>query len=340
VKGLENPTLVKERALFNVEGFEAEDDALDCDDEMECHGPVFRGSMFIAALDITAPVACIPPGNPPGSCNAPPPPAVGIAKIGWSANGSPAGNFHHGFADDDADGSIRAFATGAIAQHFTKSLDRVPGVDFRRATPDELDAMDALQRWLGRREEFDIGLMTFVDPIADDGRELYMTNGASCNTCHVNGGANFSTSIPNPDIHISQHTDVNSEAERLTEVTGVFIPEDEGIFADPPPPRPRWWGRGIRGLQQPVPDRGNGQRSVLPQQRLYHQKEWRGNRGRWWYRGRGDFLLPGNSGTSWRSRARICRFTGLVRYNRSFRWWRWRRFWPSHGYASRLFGIC
>ena len=44
---------------------------------------------------------------------------------GWSGDGSPGG-------------TLRDFATGAVIQHFTKTLNRVAGVNFRLPTPDEL----------------------------------------------------------------------------------------------------------------------------------------------------------------------------------------------------------
>src|SRR5213083_3015612 len=40
-------------------------------------------------------------------------------RTGWSGDGAP------------GDGSLRSFATGAVIQHFTKTLHRIPGVDFR-----------------------------------------------------------------------------------------------------------------------------------------------------------------------------------------------------------------
>jgi len=43
-------------------------------------------------------------------------------RTGWSGDGAP------------ADGSLRAFAMGAVIQHFTKTLSRIPGVDFRLPT--------------------------------------------------------------------------------------------------------------------------------------------------------------------------------------------------------------
>lgn len=227
VPGLENPTLVMERGLFNTRGGPPPgDDALDCDNGMECEHIEFRGSMTVGPLALTT--ASI------GTLGLPSP------ALGWSANGSPTGFMHHGVPDLDADGSIRAFANGAVAQHFTTCLERTLNVCFRLATAAELDAMEAFQNWLGRREEFEIANMTFNDGNAQVGKALYMSNEASCNVCHRNGGARFSPFIfSNPaGPNINQHSDVNDESHRLTELTGVFIPRDEGIGIDPPGPAP------------------------------------------------------------------------------------------------------
>ena len=42
------------------------------------------------------------------------------------------------------------FAQGAIAQHFPKTLERINGIDFRLATSEELDALEAYMLSLGR----------------------------------------------------------------------------------------------------------------------------------------------------------------------------------------------
>ncbi|MGH2571189.1 MAG: c-type cytochrome, partial [bacterium] len=57
----------------------------------------------------------------------------GDPLLGWSGDGSP------------GDGSLRSFAIGAVIQHFTKSTDRIAGVDFRLPTEEELEAMEAFQ---------------------------------------------------------------------------------------------------------------------------------------------------------------------------------------------------
>src|SRR2546426_169978 len=61
----------------------------------------------------------------------------GGPRTGWSGDGAP------------GDGSLRSFATGAVIQHFTKTLNRIPGVDFRLPTDEELDALEAFQLSLG-----------------------------------------------------------------------------------------------------------------------------------------------------------------------------------------------
>ena len=238
VPGLENTILVVERGLFNVEGGPheeggpaAEDDAEDCNDGHECEGPVFRGSMTVGPFGLTT--------------GAPGVPGLPSPALGWAANGSPTpaspgGSVHHGFFDPDADGSTRAFAAGAVAQHFTTCLERTNGTGtdadcFRRPTAEELDALDAFQHWLGRRDEFDIGLMTFSDYRADAGRSLYMENELGCNVCHGNGGSQF---LGGANGNINQHSDVDEERHQLAAKTGVFIPEDEGIAVDPPGPQP------------------------------------------------------------------------------------------------------
>lgn len=241
VKGLENPILVKKLALFNTEG----GDSLNPEAGEEGEHPVFRGSMTIGPLGLTTRGPPLPPGQP----NPLDP------KIGWSGIGSPGNMFHHGNMDENADASIRAFANGAIAQHNPVTLKRIAKstacgtsiddphakcdkpYDFRFASNAELDDMENFQNWLGRRDEFRIGTMKFKNKHAIRGKELYMKNEASCNVCHTDGGANFRINVNggSPGT-ISQHSDINLEALRLTEETGVFIPEDPGVDVDPPGP--------------------------------------------------------------------------------------------------------
>lgn len=223
VPGLENTALVMDRALFNI----GPGDATVALPE----GP-FRGSMTVAALESTS-VMVFPFPQPP--------------QFGWAGDGSPSGQFHHGNIDLDADGSIRAFANGAIAQHAPLTLNRVAGTDFRFATADELDALDAFQKWLGRRpvvkddpatdrfHELELDLMSFVDPDVDEGREMFIGNEATCDACHVNGGGHLTPPPPIfppgtvvPGLNANLNTNAAAIDEEISAESGVEMPEDEG----------------------------------------------------------------------------------------------------------------
>lgn len=69
-------------------------------------------------------------------------------RTGWGGDGAP------------GTGTLVEFATGAVTQHFTLTLNRVPGVDFRLPTPEELIAMEAFQLSLGRQQDLDLSTLT------------------------------------------------------------------------------------------------------------------------------------------------------------------------------------
>ncbi len=126
--------------------------------------------------------------------------------------------------------SLRAFSLAAVKTHLTRTLNRVPGVDFRCPTPAELDALAAFQEYLGRRIElalkqgvptdaddgsdtlnnFAAGtqtdpsqpVITFNDTTAETGKAIFLDGNAECNLCHFNAGANDATGLvhaPNPN---------------------------------------------------------------------------------------------------------------------------------------------
>lgn len=101
-----------------------------------------------------------------------------VDRTGWSGDGAP-GN-----------GALRDFQTGAIRQHYTKTLNRVAGVDFRLADAGELDRIDAFMRSLGRTNELNLSLVRMQDERAESGRQTFLAVG--CNGCHGNAGANAS----------------------------------------------------------------------------------------------------------------------------------------------------
>jgi hypothetical protein len=101
---------------------------------------------------------------------------VPVERTGWSGDGAP-GN-----------GGLRDFQTGAIFQHYTRSLDRVEGPDFRFATDDELDTIETYMRGTGRTNELTLANVVMSDARAEAGRAKFLSVG--CNTCHANAGAN------------------------------------------------------------------------------------------------------------------------------------------------------
>jgi hypothetical protein len=152
----------------------------------------------------------------------------GADNVGWGGDGAP------------APGSLRAFATGAVRQHFTKSLGRVEGVDFRLPTEEELDALQAFLLSLGRTSDPDLGALQMLDEKAERGRVLFTTtdtaggtqSAARCNLCHLNGGA---TSLLEPGVNLLVDTGVANDDKRPE-----GLPVDDGFgrgtgLFNPPP---------------------------------------------------------------------------------------------------------
>lgn len=138
-------------------------------------------------------------------------------RTGWSGDGAP------------GDGSLRSFATGAVIQHFTKTLDRIPGVDFRLPTAEELDALEAFQLSLGRQNELTLPLQ-LKGTVAKRGQDLFLSpTVGKCFRCHANAGAN----VPNPIGGRSGNLNFNTGVEELPDLpqdlTGELAPPDDGF---------------------------------------------------------------------------------------------------------------
>lgn len=137
-------------------------------------------------------------------------------RTGWSGDGAP------------GDGSLRSFAVGAVIQHFTKTLNRVPGVDFRLPTDAELDALEAFQLSLGRQQELTLPLpLKGVVPLRGQAMFLDPKLG-KCNFCHENAGANANLgagSLGNQNFD----TGVEALPDRPARLTGEKVPADDGF---------------------------------------------------------------------------------------------------------------
>lgn len=181
-ENFEKPQLMREFGLIleNVDGF----------DDLQ-HKFVMRGVPHTLAMSTsTTQAAAVDfPGNGDGQTLETPPDEM----TGWSGDGAPGG------------GRLNDFALGAVTQHFTKTLNRIPGKDFRLPKDTELDAMEAFQLSLGRQADptlnanNNIGLKLInADAIA--GKAVFINGGGNigadgnlkggkCITCHLNAGA-------------------------------------------------------------------------------------------------------------------------------------------------------
>jgi len=137
-------------------------------------------------------------------------------RTGWSGDGAP------------GDGSLRSFATGAVIQHFTKTLNRVPGVDFRLPTDAELDALEAFMLSLGRQQDLALPL-PLKGTVAKRGQAIFLDNQlGKCNLCHSNAGAtaNFGGgNIGNANFN----TGVENLPDQPADLTGEKNPPDDGF---------------------------------------------------------------------------------------------------------------
>jgi len=157
-------------------------------------------------------------------------------RTGWSGDGSPVDEI------SALRGTLRHFTVGAIKQHFTKSLNREAGVDFRLASEHELDAIEAFMLSLGRQEAAkDINSYSMINEKAERGRLNYMgvgmANGVPCNACHFNGGANTDPNFDfPPGITPAAFEQTNRSfaprVEELLDQPGDVLAEGELPFDD------------------------------------------------------------------------------------------------------------
>jgi cytochrome c peroxidase len=213
--GLENPKLMRELGLIleNVDGFDKPG--------------VMRGVPHILAMSQSMTPAA------GGFDGTPVPP---LQRTGWSGDGAPGG------------GTLREFAIGAVTQHFTKRLNRVAGIDFRLPTENELDALEAFQLSLGRQSTPDLSAISMKNPIAEEGRRLFLKEttspgaqpAAKCTSCHNNGGANASplflssNAFPAGQFNLNLNIGSSLLSPSLAEVVDPGnVPVDGGFGKDP-----------------------------------------------------------------------------------------------------------
>ena len=133
-------------------------------------------------------------------------------RTGWSGDGAPGA------------GTLRDFQTGAIMQHYTKSLSRTAGTDFRLATSDELDRIDLFMRQVGRINELVIPNVVMTDAGAEAGRVKFLSVG--CNGCHTNAGANAG-------FGDGGNRNFNTGVESARNAALAAFPKDGGFLTSP-----------------------------------------------------------------------------------------------------------
>ncbi len=212
-RNFEKPELMRKAGLIleNVDGF----------DDLETRF-VLRGVPHTLAMStsITAPP---PTGDEPV--------VLPAERTGWSGDGAP------------GSGTLREFANGAVRQHFTKTLRREPGTDFRFATEEELDAIEAFTLALGRDEDPDeLEDVRFRSPLVARGRDIFEADDAEggtvaagkCDQCHAEAGASVSF-VPG-----GFNFNFDTGVERIPDSMGDLIdapsnPPDGGLGSAPNP---------------------------------------------------------------------------------------------------------
>jgi hypothetical protein len=138
-------------------------------------------------------------------------------RTGWSGDGAP------------GDGSLRSFTTGAVIQHFTRTTNRIAGVDFRLPTDGELDAIEAFMLSLGRQEDLALPL-SLRGVVAARGQEIFLDNAlGKCNACHFNAGATGDPAIFGQAGNLNFDTGVEDLPDQPADLTGELVPPDDGF---------------------------------------------------------------------------------------------------------------
>lgn len=163
--------------------------------------------------------------NPPGA-SAPP-----NQRTGWGGDGAP------------GSGTLREFATGAVNQHFPKTLARRAGSDFRLPTDAELDAMEAFQLFTGRDAELDLTRLSLKPPIASAGQAVFISAPARCNGCHFNAGANQNPAFGGGNADFDTGVEFFPDPAAAIDPFGASRP-DQGLGRGPTPDVPGGFGTG------------------------------------------------------------------------------------------------
>jgi hypothetical protein len=198
-RNFENPVLMRRFALIveNLDGFD------DLANKFVMRGiphtlALTANTLRPALVDGTKGVLLGPPA--PGTPIGPGTDPSILERTGWSGDGAP------------GTGTLREFLTGAIMQHYPKTLGRVAGRDFRLATNQELLDSEAFMKSTGRKKDLNLGglapqsptdpVLRLRDVVAAQGQRIFTNPGnipgiipgdnrgaGKCFLCHSGGGA-------------------------------------------------------------------------------------------------------------------------------------------------------
>ena len=125
-------------------------------------------------------------------------------RVGWGGDGAP------------GRGTMNEIGFGAIIQHFTKTLSRVGGTDFRIPAQDELDALEAFLLFNGRQRRPNVESITFRETAATTGKQDFFGNGL-CTNCHR-------TMTGQPGVDLEDSLTNTGVDQRVTD-----LPADDGF---------------------------------------------------------------------------------------------------------------
>jgi hypothetical protein len=199
-------------------------------------------------------------------------------RTGWGGDSAP------------GTGTLREFVIGAVVQHYPKTLGRLNGVDFRLPTETELDALEAFQKSLGRKQDLQLsganalklksaaasrGQFAFNSPRTfpavgaplPPGTPQFFSQpdagAGKCLFCHFNAGAGdfveaiFLTRNTNPATGVAlANLNFDTGVEDLTHPAKAVVgagrlPADGGFGRAPLKVNGRFLGYGIRTFNTP-----------------------------------------------------------------------------------------
>src|SRR5215831_6810025 len=155
--------------------------------------------------------------------------------LGWSGDGSPTGNIPDGQGGViSTSGRLIDFMIGAVRQHYTKTLNRVAGVDFVFPNSTQLQQLEAFMLSLGRQSDLDLvsgqpDTLILKGALASLGEKQFQATfgGVACNSCHQNAGATFLGT--NLNGNVNTHVEDLPVDEQPARIIDPTIPRDDGF---------------------------------------------------------------------------------------------------------------